>query len=118
MLLASKQHSGAQTKSRSKLLEKIKCTVTANKGVPPERKELQPQLPQCLLLATNIQELMVHPAKNVFKGFCPMFPREERYFWIKLVMRNDKYKEIEYLVALIRSTVFIDGDEGGIDILE
>ena len=59
MLLTSKQHSGAQTKSRSKLLEKLQYAVTANKGVPPERGELQPELPQCQLLATNIQALMV-----------------------------------------------------------
>ena len=59
MLLASKQHSGAQTKFRFKILAKPQCTVTANKGVPPEREELKPQLPQCWLLATNIQALMV-----------------------------------------------------------
>jgi len=29
------------------------------KGVPTEREELQPELPQCQLLATNIQALMV-----------------------------------------------------------
>ena len=59
MLLASKQNSGAQTKYTSKLLEKLQCTVTANKGVPPEREELQPELPQCQFLATNMWALMV-----------------------------------------------------------
>ncbi|KNZ57413.1 hypothetical protein VP01_2167g2 [Puccinia sorghi] len=58
--LASKRHSGAHTKYRSKLLEKRQCAVPAKKGVTPGREELQPELPQCWLLATDIQTLMVH----------------------------------------------------------
>ncbi|KNZ53158.1 hypothetical protein VP01_3324g1 [Puccinia sorghi] len=53
----------SQTKSRSKLLEKHQCAVAANKRVPPEREELQPEIPQCWLLATDIQTLYVK-AKN------------------------------------------------------
>ncbi|KNZ59436.1 hypothetical protein VP01_172g2 [Puccinia sorghi] len=48
-----------QVVSPKKLLEKRQCAVTANKGVNPEREELQPELPQCRLLATDIQTLMV-----------------------------------------------------------
>ena len=50
---------GAHTKSRFKLLAKLQCAVAAIKGVPPEREELQPELPQCQLLATEIWALMV-----------------------------------------------------------
>ena len=59
VLLASKRHSGAQSKFRFKILAKLQCAVTVNKGVPPEREELQPELPQCRLLATNIWALTV-----------------------------------------------------------
>ena len=38
--------------------------------------------------------------------------------YVDIISVADKSKELEFLVALIRSTVFIDGDEGGIDILE
>ena len=43
--LSSKQHSVAQTKSKSKICAKLQCTVTAKKGVPPEREEIQLELP-------------------------------------------------------------------------
>ena len=43
--LASKQHSGAQTEFKSKLCAKIQCAVTAKKGVPSERKEIQLEFP-------------------------------------------------------------------------
>ena len=33
--------------------------MTANKGAPPKREELQPELPQRQLLATEIWALMV-----------------------------------------------------------
>jgi len=39
LLLASKQHSGTWTTTRSKLLAKLDCAVTANKGLH-SRKDL------------------------------------------------------------------------------
>lgn len=53
VLLASKRQIGAQAKSRSKLLAKVLCAVTANKRVPAETEEFQTELPQCWLLVND-----------------------------------------------------------------
>ncbi|KNZ49111.1 hypothetical protein VP01_51g1 [Puccinia sorghi] len=59
-LLASKQHSGAQTKSRSKLLEKRQCTVTENKGTHKSnfdmlRKTMNLSLTTLTLIFLNVE---------------------------------------------------------------